>query len=191
MAFLFWFAFISLGSFFVMNLYVCHVVVAGVWDGHGCGDSEEGQGKHQRACPLCASISPQVGVVFYQFTRLQLLSQTGSAVLTAEQTGHVELLKAVFRLRWVRGLAGGMVAPWLQCSCCSNDAAHAAAGETCKFPQQLSGLLCPCAGPSTRRPCRPTGYGAGATRLSILVGRPHDEEPHTLNASPNMACGSP
>mgnify|MGYP007114743797 CR=1 FL=1 len=47
-AFLFWFAYITLVAFFVLNLYV--------------------------------------GVVFYQFQRLKMLSQTGSAVLTASQT---------------------------------------------------------------------------------------------------------
>ncbi|PSC71712.1 voltage-gated ion channel superfamily isoform A [Micractinium conductrix] len=60
-AFLFWFAFITLCSFFVLNLYI--------------------------------------GVVFFQFQRLKLLSETGSAVLTATQTGHVEMLRAVFRLK--------------------------------------------------------------------------------------------
>lgn len=47
-AFLFWFAYITLVAFFVLNLYV--------------------------------------GVVFYQFQRLKMMSQTGSAVLTASQT---------------------------------------------------------------------------------------------------------
>ncbi|GAB4819675.1 hypothetical protein N2152v2_006721 [Parachlorella kessleri] len=60
-AFLFWFAYITLVAFFVLNLYV--------------------------------------GVVFYQFQRLKMLSQTGSAVLTASQTGYVEMMKAVFRLK--------------------------------------------------------------------------------------------
>eukprot|EP00887_Chlorella_sp_A99_P007206 scaffold2.g7206.t1 len=73
-AFVFWFAFISLATFFVINLYV--------------------------------------GVVFYQFTRLQMLSQTGSAVLTSAQTGYVELLKAVFRLRRVERRRAGHASAW-------------------------------------------------------------------------------
>ena len=51
-AFLFWFAYITLVAFFVLNLYV--------------------------------------GVVFYQFQRLKMLSQTGSAVLTASQTVRLQ-----------------------------------------------------------------------------------------------------
>lgn len=60
-AFLFWFAFITLCSFFVLNLYI--------------------------------------GVVFFQYGRLKSLSETGSTLLTASQTGHVEMLRAVFRLK--------------------------------------------------------------------------------------------
>ncbi|KAL4420689.1 hypothetical protein ABPG75_010345 [Micractinium tetrahymenae] len=60
-AFLFWFAFITLCSFFVLNLYI--------------------------------------GVVFFQYQRLKSLSETGSTLLTAGQTGHVEMLRAVFRLK--------------------------------------------------------------------------------------------
>ncbi|PRW21007.1 voltage-gated ion channel superfamily [Chlorella sorokiniana] len=67
-AFLYWFTFITLCSFFVLNL-----------------------------CELVGTCFTHVGVVFFQYQRLKLLSETGSAVLTAGQTGYVEMLRAVFR----------------------------------------------------------------------------------------------
>lgn len=39
------------------------------------------------------------GVVFYQFSRIRLQSQTGSAFLTDDQTEWVELSRLVFRLK--------------------------------------------------------------------------------------------
>jgi hypothetical protein len=38
-------------------------------------------------------------VVFYQFSRIRLQSQTGSAFLTDDQTEWVELSRLVFRLK--------------------------------------------------------------------------------------------
>eukprot|EP00882_Tetradesmus_deserticola_P020321 GHRQ01021939.1.p2 GENE.GHRQ01021939.1~~GHRQ01021939.1.p2 ORF type:complete len:274 (+),score=131.28 GHRQ01021939.1:201-1022(+) len=40
-----------------------------------------------------------IGVVFYQFSRIRLQSQTGSAFLTDDQTEWAELSKLVFRLK--------------------------------------------------------------------------------------------
>jgi hypothetical protein len=41
----------------------------------------------------------RAGVVFYQFSRIRLQSQTGSAFLTDDQTEWVELSRLVFRLK--------------------------------------------------------------------------------------------
>lgn len=40
-----------------------------------------------------------IGVVFYQFSRIRMQSQTGSAFLTDDQTEWVEMSKLVFRLK--------------------------------------------------------------------------------------------
>lgn len=40
-----------------------------------------------------------IGVVFYQFSRIRMQSQTGSAFLTDDQTEWVELSRLVFRLK--------------------------------------------------------------------------------------------
>ena len=45
----------------------------------------------------CGVVLP--GVVFYQFSRIRLQSQTGSAFLTDDQTEWVELSRLVFRLK--------------------------------------------------------------------------------------------
>jgi hypothetical protein len=40
-----------------------------------------------------------IGVVFYQFSRIRMESQTGSTFLTDDQTEWVEMSKLVFRLK--------------------------------------------------------------------------------------------
>ncbi|GMH39581.1 hypothetical protein BSKO_07479 [Bryopsis sp. KO-2023] len=49
-------------------------------------------------CAFCL-LNLYVGVVFYQFSRIRLLSQTGSAFLTDHQQEWSELTKMVFRLK--------------------------------------------------------------------------------------------
>lgn len=46
-----------------------------------------------------ARVAAPPGVVFYQFSRIRMQSQTGSAFLTDDQTEWVELSRLVFRLK--------------------------------------------------------------------------------------------
>jgi hypothetical protein len=53
----------------------------------------------QSAAATSAVAARCAGVVFYQFSRIRLQSQTGSAFLTDDQTEWVELSRLVFRLK--------------------------------------------------------------------------------------------
>ena len=49
-------------------------------------------------CSFCL-LNLYIGVVFYQFSRIRLLAQTGSAFMTPDQQQWTELAKMVFRLK--------------------------------------------------------------------------------------------